>query len=144
MAHRKIHRWKDKDIKYGTVKFSFWIHFILVLTPHRLQVSGLETLEIIWPHKLKLRRISSNTQLFPSWWFFLYVSDAYFFLVYSGALSTQQALQRWSCSIMASFHHRAMALWEEGGLNTSLDLRVGLVSSTGWLALHRPSVLRWL
>lgn len=103
-----MHRWKDKDIKYDTVKFTFWIHFILVLIPQRLQVSGfvssLEHLEIIWPHKLKFQRTFSNTQCFPSGHFFLFILDAYFFLLYCGALSTQQDLRRWPCSIMASLH----------------------------------------
>lgn len=101
-------RWKGKDIKYDTVKFTFWIHFILVLIPHRLQVSdlvnGLENLEIISPHKLRLQRIFSNTQCFPSWHFFLYISDVYFFLACCVVLSIQQDLLWWHWNVMASLH----------------------------------------
>lgn len=104
-----MHRWKEKDIKYDTVEFTFWIHFILVLISHRLQVSGfvggLENLEIIWPHKLRLQRIFSQMRG-------IYLSDCFiyqiasFCLVYCVVLSTQQDLHRWPCSTMASLRPR--------------------------------------
>lgn len=89
-------------------------------------VSGLENLEIIWPHKLRFQIIFSKTQCFPSWCFFLYMRDAFsffFFFNCSVELNMEQDLQQWP------WHIRA--LWEEGELNTFPDLPDCFMSSTG-------------
>lgn len=96
-----MHPWKHKDIKHETVKFTFLIHFVLVLIFHREVRSEWFC---GWFRKFR-NYLTTQTQVSNN-----FLKDTVFSLM----LNMEQDLQQWP------WHIRA--LWEEGGLNTFLDL----------------------
>lgn len=140
VVNRKMHGWKHKDIKYDTVKFTFLIHFVLVLISHR---EVRNEWFCGWFRKFR-NYLTTQTQVsdnflkdtvFSLMMLLSLYERCFFFLDCRVQLNMEQDLQQWPWFIRA--------LWEEGGVKHLSGPARLLHEQHRVFALCRAHILRW-